>query len=240
MGTLWSAFADHGGNHIGRYDHLHVRQDQDWDCGISNVHMALRFLRTTSKSTTTTTTTVGDAAAHMHSFYESNTPLWTIDMFATLVDCGVRHHITMYTTAMGIAPQHSDNEWYRKHLEKDRERVNRKFQRAVDEGWRVHEERLDLEQLCATRLAGDAPTSAAILLVCSNTLKAYPTAATRYAGHYIFVVGYDPRAREALYLDPSLESSEPQRAPLDALVAAAAAPGTDHDIIVIDATPAGS
>ena len=168
----------------------------------------------------------------MKPFYESNTPLWTIDMFAALHDSGVRG-ATFYTTAIGVAPQHSDNEWYRKHLENDRERVSRKFQRAVDEGWCMREERLDLEQFCATQLAGDAPTSAAILLVCSNTLKGYPVAAARYAGHYVFLVGYDAHARAVLYLDPSLESSEPQRASLAALTAAVEVPGTDHDIIVI-------
>ena len=58
--------------------------------------------------------------------------------------------------------------------------------------------------------------------------------AEKYAGHYLFLVDYDDQTEEALYLDPSLVSTEPQRVALSTLEAAFSEPGTDHDIIVIN------
>ena len=58
--------------------------------------------------------------------------------------------------------------------------------------------------------------------------------AEKYAGHYLFLISYDDRTDEALYLDPSLTSAEPQRVALSTLEAAFAEPGTDCDIIVIN------
>ena len=56
----------------------------------------------------------------------------------------------------------------------------------------------------------------------------------KYAGHYLFLINYDYQTDEALYLDPSLASSEAQRVALSTLEAAFVEPGTDCDIIVIN------
>ena len=141
----------------------------------------------------------------------------------------------MHTTTLGIAPLHRENSWYANHLENDVERVDSQFRRAAQQGWNVQESRFNLMTFCSSmKLSKQNNTvAAAIILICSNTLKSYPTKAEKYAGHYIFLIGYDHNTEEALYLDPSLFSSDVQRTPITTLDAAFSEPGTDQDIIVL-------
>lgn len=53
-----------------------------------------------------------------------------------------------------------------------------------------------------------------------------------YAGHYIFLVGFDPDTDEVLYLDPSSDSSI-KYISSDILDTARSQPGTDLDVIII-------
>ena len=170
---------------------------------------------------------------YLQSFYDKCTPLWTIDIFVGLVESGLKDVSSMYTITLGIAPLHRENSWYANHLENDVDRVDSQFRRAAQQGWNVQETRFNLMKFCCMTLSKQINTVAAIILICSNTLKSYPKKADRYAGHYIFLIGYDHSSDEALYLDPSLISSEIQRTPLPTLDAAFSEPGTDQDIIVL-------
>jgi hypothetical protein len=170
---------------------------------------------------------------YLQSFYEKRTPLWTIDLFVLLVESGLKDETFMYTTTLGIAANHRENSWYANHLENDVDRVDSQFRRAAQQGWNVQETRFNLMKFCCMTLSKQINTVAAIILICSNTLRSYPKKADKYAGHYIFLIGYDHTTDEALYLDPSLISSEIQRTPLTTLNAAFLEPGTDQDIIVL-------
>ena len=210
---------------IGRFEHIHVQQQQDWDCGIACFRMAQRWHGSDTFSPL--------ESPYLQSFYEKCTPLWTIDIFVGLVESGLKDVSFMFTTTLGIAPLHRENSWYANHLDNDVERVDGQFRRAAQQGWNIRETKFDLMTFCSMTLSKQINMVAAIILICSNTLKAYPKKAEKYAGHYIFLIGYDPNTDEALYLDPSLFSSDVQRAPIITLDAAFSEPGTDHDIIVL-------
>lgn len=54
----------------------------------------------------------------------------------------------------------------------------------------------------------------------------------RYAGHYIFLVGFDPNTDEVLFLDPSSDSGM-KYVSSGILDVARSQPGTDKDVIII-------
>ena len=53
-----------------------------------------------------------------------------------------------------------------------------------------------------------------------------------YAGHYIFLVGFDVNTDEVLYLDPSSDSGM-KYVSSDILDTARSQPGTDLDVIIL-------
>lgn len=57
----------------------------------------------------------------------------------------------------------------------------------------------------------------------------------RYAGHYIFLVGFDSNTDEVLFLDPSSDSGM-KYVSSGILDVARSHPGTDNDIIIIKKT----
>jgi Guanylylate cyclase len=57
----------------------------------------------------------------------------------------------------------------------------------------------------------------------------------RYAGHYIFLVGFDANTDEVLFLDPSSDSGI-KYVSSGILDVARSQPGTDKDVIIITKT----
>jgi hypothetical protein len=128
--------------------------------------MALRFLKSDAA-------TIPSEARSLQPFYEKSTPLWTIDIYVALRDSGITD-ASMYTTSMGIDPKHRENSWYASHLDSDVERIDGKFKRAAAEQWSIEEVRFDLAQFCTQKLPQSGGMLAAIILVCSNTMKCHP------------------------------------------------------------------
>jgi Guanylylate cyclase len=60
----------------------------------------------------------------------------------------------------------------------------------------------------------------------------YSSNLERYAGHYIFLVGFDSNTDEVLFLDPSSDSGI-KYVSSGILDVARSQPGTDNDVIVI-------
>lgn len=168
MGPLWSSSSSSDQDeHIGIYDHIHCQQEKDWDCGIACFLMAVRFVKTDDVAT------LSEARSFLQPFYDRSTPLWTIDIYVALRDSGITD-ATMYTTSIGIDPKHRENSWYASHLDSDVERIDGKFKRAAAEKWRIEEIQFDLRQFCTHKLPQSGVTLAAIILVCSNTMKGHP------------------------------------------------------------------
>ena len=79
---------------IGEYDNIHVRQQHNWDCGVACLQMSLRWW-------------FADKLHKLHleldpkEFEGKESPLWTIDIFLSLVNNGAEDAV-MFTTCKGI------------------------------------------------------------------------------------------------------------------------------------------
>ena len=58
----------------------------------------------------------------------------------------------------------------------------------------------------------------------------------KYAGHYIFLLGFDPNTDEVRFLDPSSDSAV-KYVSSSILESARSQPGTDKDIILVKRVP---
>lgn len=102
------------------FDFIFTSQETNWDCGLACITMLLKYYECYSSATQELCETARN---------ESEGPLWTIDLYCLLRDCGI-HWSTMHTKCIGIHPNHSKLDWYKNHLDKDTERVEQKFLRA--------------------------------------------------------------------------------------------------------------
>jgi hypothetical protein len=156
----------------------------------------------------------------------------------------------MYTRTIGISSTHSQLGWYQSHLSDDSNRVANKFQLAKDHGWIIHDVIIDLNIIADNILNG----SVAIILVDNYLLHNYNEnddnnddnyifhynsdeeksndKINEYAGHYIFLLEYDPKKKIFTYLDPALNASI-VTVSFNVLEKARSHIGTDYDIIII-------
>ena len=97
-GSLWLAsfLADSKyvrSDFIGEYDNIHVRQQHNWDCGVACLQMSLRWW-------------FGDKLhgqlieLDSKEFEGKESPLWTIDIFLSLMKNGADNAV-MFTTCKG-------------------------------------------------------------------------------------------------------------------------------------------
>jgi len=204
-----------------RFSHIYVRQSSNWDCGIACLSMVLKW---------------SNAADQTPLVFDKSTPLWTIDLYVFLKQRGLRDAI-FYTTCKGINRDHFAIDWYKRHIEADVLRVERKFQEAKDNEWAVNDA-ISLLQIGNLLLQGGGAgkSCVVILLVDNNLLKKKTTtssSALQYAGHYILLVHFDAEKQTFLYLDPSTDAN-PVCIDIAHLMSAHVASGTDQDVIVIN------
>ena len=204
----------------------HYQQRGNWDCGVSCVIMTLapdvrkRFLADL------------DAVCADEGF---GTSTWTIDLAYLLRRLGKRR-IKYATTTIGVDPGYKKERFYSAILDKDSERVNRRFKEAefpVEERQATLDEVVDHlsyhEHYCivlidANRLRGDFSRSSA----CCWASK------TPFQGHYILLIGWDRDTRDFFYHNPSSRpGTDPSRLSFDRFEDARSSYGTDFDIIFI-------
>jgi hypothetical protein len=79
---------------IGVYDNIHVRQQHNWDCGVACLQMSLRWWFTDN---------LHELHLELNSkeFEGKESPLWTIDIFLSLIQNGADGAV-MFTTCKGI------------------------------------------------------------------------------------------------------------------------------------------
>ncbi|CAD0204153.1 unnamed protein product [Chrysodeixis includens] len=206
----------------------HFRQRYNWDCGVSCVLMLL------SPAQREEMLDKFEGICRDEGFNQST---WTIDLCYLLKRFGIKHR--MFTITLGVNEDYSRQGYYDRIIHLDRERVKRRFLEAASCGIQVRRAALSAAQLAAhVRARGPALLLVdAGLLVCRlckhNKLKAEfrRCFGGSYSGHYIVVVG--SRGGWFLYRDPALSPRLCAAAPAQ-LRRASTAPGTDHDVILID------
>ena len=80
---------------VGEYDLIHVGQKHNWDCGVACLEMCLRWWRVTKPD-------LPISGVNIVEFDNTESPLWTIDIFISLHKNGVDGAV-MYTNFKGIA-----------------------------------------------------------------------------------------------------------------------------------------
>jgi len=225
--------------HVGKYDHIHVGQKYDWDCGVACLEMAVKWWNAD----------LDKENKKIIDCIDISTALWTIDIFVGLHQNGIFSTI-MYTNYKGVNPSHFDEIWYKDHLSADIQRVNDKFLYADELSLDIRVEALSMRAICQHLSLGPSESESgsgsgsgsgvAIILVDINKMRNYPSVESakseKYTGHYIFLLGYDSRTSEAQYLDPSKDPGV-EYISIDILEEARMQNGTDQDIIVISKQP---
>jgi hypothetical protein len=233
---LWQSDDKNGYNN--EYIKIHVKQRSNWDCGIACLMMVAKW--------------ISYCEDDLHNNIINNeisirtTPLWTIDLYCFLRDNNI--DCMMYTRTIGISSTHRDLSWYQNYLSDDSSRVDHKFKLAKDKCWIIHEKVVDLNDV-ANNIANGA---SAIILVDNFLLHNYneneqydynddlyhynDTSNKRkheYAGHYIFLVEFNPIKKIFSYLDPAMDASL-ITVSFNVLEKARSHIGTDYDIIIIN------
>ncbi|XP_049879285.1 protein GUCD1 isoform X2 [Pectinophora gossypiella] len=208
---------------------VHFKQQFAWDCGLSCVLMLLNasqrqyFLDNFNEICT-------------EEGFGSST--WTIDLCYLLKRFNIKH--CMYSTMMGVNEAYAKMSYYDSIMSLDKERVQQRFEQSAAAGVDIREGCVRTRQLVA-HLARRGPAIVLVdagLLACDlckhNKLRVEfrRRLGGSYAGHYILVVGYNKRGGRLLYRDPALAPRLCAARPA-ALAAARAAPGTDHDVVLV-------
>jgi len=222
MGQLLGLFEDVRGERKAneeKWASIWSKQNSSWDCGIACTTMCLKW---------------SNAADQSPLLFDKSTPLWTIDLFVFLRRRGFDQSF-FYTTCPGINRDHFEMDWYKNHIDTDVVRVEQSFNEAREKNWPV-EDAISLLEV-GKQLAqggGGGKECVVILLVDNNILKLKTsTAKLGYAGHYILLVDFDLVNESFLYLDPSSNFPIATRIPIDRLLSAHLADGTDRDLIII-------
>ncbi|PNF36938.1 Protein GUCD1 [Cryptotermes secundus] len=209
----------------------HHRQRYNWDCGVSCVlmvlepktreHLLLNFKEICKEE----------------GFNEST---WSIDLCYLLKRYGVSH---LYCTiTLGIHPSHRGQSFYDKVLQKDEERVTRRFLNAAERGITVRKASLTCKDL-VRHLSESGPiillTNAALLCcdICkenrlASELRGCLPWGTAYTGHYIVLCGYNLSSEKFLYHNPSFKNRVCMMS-FAKLDEARCSYGTDEDAILV-------
>lgn len=208
----------------------HYKQRYNWDCGLSCILMLLdegdmnHFLDNF------------EAICNEEGFHQCT---WTIDLCYLLKKFGIRHKF--YTITMGVHMGYQGQQYYDRILEKDKDRVNLRFQNALSKDMDMTCGSLDLEALI--RHLKEGPV---ILLVDANVLtcdlckfnklnfefKSCFSWPYQYAGHYIILCGYNLRKNKFLYRNPTFRDRLCATS-FHRLDKARRSYGTDEDLILI-------
>ena len=218
------------------YYKIHTKQRSNWDCGIACLQMASKW---SSYCKDDFKTIILD-----HEISVRTTPLWTIDLYCFLRENNVNS--IMYTTTIGISSSHRELGWYQNHLSDDINRVNSKFQLAKDQNWIINNIIVDLN------IVADAIENGASAIILVDNILFHKTnhdkhnddiynyneeksneSLVEYAGHYIFLIEYDPTRKFFTYLDPAVNACT-STVSYDTLDSARSHTGTDFDIIIIN------
>jgi hypothetical protein len=237
VSSLWAQNEDDDQYFMGIYDDIFVHQSFRWDCGIATTSMVLLWCKIVDP--------IGINEAPLE--FQDGTPLWTIDLYVFLRERGVT--CTMSTLAKGVEPALNDIEWYKEHLDKDRERVEAKFALADRNQWTI-DDAMSTDELAGVlldkRYANNDDTATAqgkdeddgkerVAIVLVNINNLVPRAGvdpSKYSGHYVLLLSYSPRSDEFIYLDPAKSTSAAKRVSREALHHSRQAVGTDMDLIV--------
>jgi len=193
----------------------HVEQLADWDCGHTCLRMVIQFYHNDSGSEIQQQ--LWSALQALDELSKSEKPLWTIDLFVYLRTQGV---VASFHTvcATGSITQHADIEWYRNtNLVDDSTRVSELFKLAAMEKWPVQEESLSLSRLQGlwTPTSPDEFVETVVIILVDSLLLNMSSYAfsmledagevdtSRYAGHYILLIGFSAFRNSFMYLDPA-------------------------------------
>nr|ADD38285.1 protein C22orf13 homolog [Lepeophtheirus salmonis] len=198
----------------------HYQQKSFWDCGISCFIM---ILDEKDRKWMLNDNNIAKVCAD-EGFAQST---WTIDLCYLLKKFRIPFLFT--TITKGVDPNYSEETYYDKVLQKDTERVIRRFEEAERNCISVQERSVPLSEII-THLAKAGPI---IALVNANALRTFPSLDfSNYQGHYILVVGYDLQKKSIYFQDPSFKSSV-NVASFAQFEKARKFFGTDEDIIFI-------
>ncbi|XP_041972327.1 protein GUCD1 [Aricia agestis] len=206
------------------YNTVHVCQRYKWDCGITCVLMVI------SERDRTYFTSNFSMICRKEEINEST---WTIDLCYLLKRFNVKH--CMYTKKIGINSQLNSSIIV---TEKDIQRVRKRLKDASSLGVRMIETTLPTEELLNhVKRCGPAIVLVNARLLACDWCKRNKLASElrsilggTYQGHYITVVGRSQT--KVLYLDPASHHTCATTA--RGLDAARSAPGTDHDVILVN------
>lgn len=70
-------------------------------------------------------------------FYQREAPLWTIDIFDSLMDSKVLKDCEFYTNSTDVS-HHHQIEFYQPNIHEDEQRVTTLFEKASQLCWNVH------------------------------------------------------------------------------------------------------
>lgn len=209
----------------------HFHQRFYWDCGVSCVlmilpppkrkHLLLNFSEVCKEE-------------------GFNKSTWSIDLCYLLKRYSVNH---LYCTVTpGIDPSYRGHSFYDKILQKDKERVTKRFLEAAEKGVMVRKASLSCQDL-VRHLSKSGPiillTDASLLHcdICkvnklTSELRGCLPWNTSFTGHYIVLCGYNLSSQKFLYRNPSL-SDRVCAVSFAALDEARCSYGTDEDAILI-------
>ncbi|XP_046385928.1 protein GUCD1 [Ischnura elegans] len=184
---------------------FHQSQRFSWDCGISCVMMILP-----PQKRAQLLTNFHDVCSE-EGFGKST---WTIDLCYLLKRYEIQH---LYCTiTLGVHPGYRGQAFYDKLLDKDEDRVKRRFAEADKYGIRVRQMKITTEDI-VRHLAKSGPI---ILLTNNNLLNCEVCKGNRlamelrncfpwsisYHGHYIVLCGYDYTRQKFSYRNPAFRN----------------------------------
>ncbi|KAJ9587308.1 hypothetical protein L9F63_019164 [Diploptera punctata] len=209
----------------------HHRQRYNWDCGVSCIIMIL------PKAKRDHLLNNFNKVCAEENFNKST---WSIDLCYMLRRYEVKH---LYCTiTLGIHPGYHGQTFYEKILQKDGERVMRRFKEAAGIGIKISQKSISCHDL-VQHLAFSGPvillTDASLLQcdVCklnrlTSELRSCLPWTTNYTGHYIVLCGYNLGSKKFLYHNPSFKKRICMMS-FTSLDEARCSYGTDEDAILI-------
>lgn len=141
-----------------------------------------------------------------------NKSVWTIDLCYLLSRLGITY--TFYTITLGIHPGYRNNNFYKKVLSRDENRVNQRFEAAQNNGIKMKKASLGITCLLEHLIYGPVIVlTNAKLLNCEQCklkkvafdLKSncFPRSLP-YQGHFVVLCGYNLERKKIFYRNPSL------------------------------------
>jgi len=205
----------------------HVHQSHNWDCGLACVLMVMQAFNVFTYD-----------LAVLCQICETKS-IWTIDLAHLLRFFGFE--VIFLTVTIGANPDYASETFYRDHIGKDEERVDRLFNEAVEKGISLHKLSLTADRLRSLVLTGQY---LAVVLIDKRKLNAaimrsrvlcsvqIPVMVASYTGHYVVICGFDAVNKDYIICDPA-STSGPMTVSAEVLEEARKSYGTDEDILFV-------